>query len=210
MNYDIIEVVLDMVVRRFKLREWQYDVEEMVEDVQEALGFIGAAKIYQEKSYALTFNNKAAKIPRDCINVKHLLPINTPFRESGNFIEADFADGEQCPLIYQAMPVDNRGYPVVPDHPSVRAAIMWYLAGVLILQGEIKTVGYDYAEREWQWRCGSARAYLNVMNIGDWNGVANDYTRLNPLKDIHETNYEGLGKPNTLDRDNRTKKNKYQ
>lgn len=203
MNYDVIEVVLDKIVSRFRLREWQYDVEDMVEDVAEGLKFIGAAKVYQEKSHLLTFNNKAAKLPKDCLHIKHLEPINTPYRESGNFIEADFADGEQCALIYQAMPVDHRGYPVVPDHPSVREALIWFLARNLILGGEIKTINYDYAEREWQWRCLSARSYLNVMNMTQWNGVVNDYTRLNPLKDQHQKNYENLGKPNTLDRDNR-------
>jgi len=203
MNYDSVEVVIDFVIRRFKLREWQYDIEEIVEDVAEGLRHIGAAKVFQDKVHTLTFNNKAAALPRDCVHVKSLDPVNTKYIESGRYIQCDVADGTEIPLIYQAMPVDQRGYPVVPDNTAVREALMWYIAKILILQGELKSVPYSVAEEEWQWRCGSARAELNVMGVQAWSGVANDFTRLNPLKDQHEKGYSEVGKPNTLDRDKR-------
>jgi hypothetical protein len=56
---------------------------------------------------------------------------------------------------------------------------MWYLAKFLILRGVIKTVSYSTAEAEWQWRCGSARAEMNVMNIGAWAKVQRDFVSLN-------------------------------
>jgi len=99
------------------------------------------------------------------------------------------------------MPLDPRGYPLMPDHPSVRAAIMWYLAKVLVLQGEIKHIGLDYADKEWHWRVRSARAYLNTLSIADTNKIYNDFVRLNPLKDVHLKDYLELGKPNTLNRE---------
>jgi len=201
MNYDIVEVVIDKLIRRFRLREWQFDIEELAEDVAEALKLIGAASVFWEKVATLTVNNKVARIPKDCEFIKNLIPENTYYREIGQFIELDKADGTTIDAVYQSMPIDERGFPLVPDSPEVREAVMWYLARNLVLQGEIKVIPYNVAEGEWNWRCSSARASLNVLPIVTWNKVANDYTRLNPLKDVWENKFRDIGKGNTLDRD---------
>jgi len=204
MNYDIVEVVIDRTIRTFRLREWQYDIEDIVEDIAEALKHIGAAKIYAELIATVTVTNKIAKIPRDCQNIKYVDTPNQYYRESGNFIEIDLADDTEVDIYYQAMPVDTRGYPLVPDNVAVRDAIMWFLAKVLILQKEITHVPFAQAEAEWQWRCGSARASLTSLNLQQVNRMYQDWVRLNPLKDVHENNYTQLGKGNTLDRERHT------
>jgi len=200
MNYDPVEVVIDQVIRTFKLKEWQYDIEDCVEDIAEALKFIGAAKIYVDKIAKLTVNQYVARLPKDLQNIKSLIPQSTPYKESGSYIEVDQADGTEITLSYQAMPTDSRGYPLVPDSAPVRAAVMWYMVKILTLQGEIRSVSFEFADAEWHWRCKSARGYLNVMSVQDVNKAYNDFTRLNPLKDQHLKNYKDVGKPNTLDR----------
>lgn len=205
MTYDVVEVVIDKLVRRFRLRDWMYDIEDLVEDIAEALKFIGAAKVYEDKVELITFTGMAAPVPSDCLHIKYLSTPNYPYKESGSFVEADVSDGTELALYYQSMPVDARGYPLVPDVVEVREAIMWFLARNLAMGGVIRTVNYQIAEQEWQWRCSSARATLNVPSLNTWAKVANNFNRLNPLKDQHEKNYAELGKSNTLNRDrNRT------
>ena len=204
MNYDTVEVTVDFLIRTFKLRDWQYDIEEIVEDVAEALKLIGAAKVFEEKVALVTVNGGVARLPRDCQHVKHLEPVNQPYRESGSFIEVDLPDGTKVPIVYQAMPVDSRGYVLVPDAPEVRQALMWYLVRNLTLQGEITRVSINHAEQEWQWRCGSARATLSVWSLQDASRAYNNFIRLNPLKDQHEKGYTNVGQPNTLDRTRNT------
>lgn len=200
MNFDHVEVVIDKLVRTFKLREWVYDIEDIVEDVAEALKLIGAAKLYAEKVQSIEVNGKIAKIPRDCENIMSLIPVSQYYRESGSYIEVDVPDGTKITMKYQAMPTDERGYPVVPDNAAVREAIMWYLVKILILQKEIASIPYNVAESEWNWRCGSARGELNALNLQQANRMYNDFVRLNPLKDVHDNNYEAIGRGNTLDR----------
>jgi len=200
MNYDTVEVTIDFLIRTFKLKDWQYDIEDIVEDLAEALKLIGAAKVFEEKTVNLTVNSMVAKLPRDCQHIKHLIPINQLYRESGNFLEIDLPDGSQIPLVYQSMPVDARGYILIPDAAEVRQALMWYLVRNLTLQGEITRIGFQMADAEWDWRCGSARAALNVWSIQDANRAYNDFVRLNPLKDQHDKGYVEVGQGNTLDR----------
>jgi len=201
MNFDTVEVVIQRLISMFKLREWQYDIEDLVEDIAEALKHIGAASLYLDKVVEITMNQNMGKIPAGVQNVKHLIPMGMPYKEQGGFIVANVSDGSIIQAVCQTMPVDSRGYPLVPDNVAVREAVMWYMVKILILQKEITTVGYDFADKEWDWRCGSARAELNVMNIHEWSGVANDFTRLNPIKDVHRKEYVEIGKNNTLNRD---------
>lgn len=200
MNYDPVEVVIDKVVSTFKLREWTYDIEEFVEHIAEGLKLIGAAKVFEDKIAKVTINGGYGRLPLDLQHLKHTVPTHIPYRESGSFIEVDVADGTEITIEYQSMPVDTRGYILVPDAVEVREAIMWYLAKILILQGEITVVGFGYAESEWQWRCGSARAALNTWSLQQAYRTYQDFTRLNPSKDAHMNNYENINKPNTLNR----------
>lgn len=200
MNFDVVEVVIDKTIRTFNLREWQYDIEVCAEDIAEAIKLIGAAKLYEDKVKAIVINSKVGRLPLDCEHIKSLIPASKYYQESGSFIQVDVPDGTQVMLSYQALPTDSRGYPLVPDNAAIREAIMWYLIKILILRGEMKRISFQQAESEWQWRCGSARAELNVLNLHQANRVYNDFVRLNPLKDVHEKDYTELGKPNTTDR----------
>lgn len=195
MNYDVVEVVIDQTISTFKLREWQYDIEECVEHLADALKFIGAAKVFINKRAELTVNSMLAPLPADLQHIKSLVPASIPYIEQGPFLQIDVADGTKVYLDYQAMPTDVRGYPLVPDSPEVRAALMWYLVKILILQREITHIGLDFADAEWHWRCKSARANLNVWSLQDANKAYQNYVRLNPLKDQHMKNYAELDKP---------------
>jgi hypothetical protein len=209
MNYDLVEVVIDKLIRTFKLREWAYDIENLVEDAAEAIKLIGAEKVYLHREVSLTVSNRIVKLPRDCENIISLVPESKYFKEYGGYLEIDDPDGTTVTLKYQALPVDERGYPLIPDSAPTREAIMWYMAKILILQGVIKTVPFQMAESEWQWRCGSARAYLNTLNSQEMNKIYNDFVRLNPIKNSHANNYKEAGKGNTLDRERHNTNNNF-
>ena len=201
MNFDPIEVVVDKVVRTFRLREWAYDLEDMAEDIAEALKLIGANKLYSTRTVDLEVNGRVALLPRDCEFIKSVHPKDKYYKEEGNYIVIDKSDGSIITLNYQAIPLDVRGFPLVPDNAPVREAIMWYIVKILVLQGVVNSVGFQYAEQEWQWRCGSARADLNVPDVQMMEKVYQDFVRLNPLKDEWIKNFEGIGKQNTFDRE---------
>lgn len=202
MNYLTVETVIDRLISKFKLKDYSYEIEEFVESIGAALRHIGASKVFANKIAYSTVTSKLVRIPQDSLKIKSITNAGVRYTESGSFLEVDVPDGTVIGIVYQAMPVDSRGYPLVPDDVAVEDAIIWALARDLILQGEIKTISYEYAEAEWQWRCGSARAVLNVMQLQDWSTVATNFTRLNPLKDQHIKQYAELNKPNTLHRDN--------
>lgn len=211
MNFVTVETVIDRTVRRFNLREWVYDIEDMSEDIAEAVRFIGAFNMYAQQVYTLEFTNGRARLPLD---FQHMVKIhsNCKLYPSIGYYLGDVPDGTLIQITYQALPLDARGLPLVPGAVEVQEAVMWFLAKVLILRGEISAVPYQLAEQEWQWRCRSARASINIMGVDDWARLANDHLRLNPLKDVHEKDYQELGKPTSTlqrDRNNNTSNRRY-
>lgn len=178
MNFESIEVVVDRLISTFKLKEWEHELEDFVEDAAEAMKLIGAAKVFAVRTCASKVENNTARLPKDLEHVKSIVP-DIPYSSSGGFLTLNLPDGAEVEITYQAMPVDERGYPLIPDNAAVRQAVMWFLAKNLVLGGVIKTVNFGYAEQEWQWRCRSARAELNVMNINAWHKVQQDFVSLN-------------------------------
>lgn len=190
MNFDRIEVVLDKLIRTFKLKDHQYNIEDLAEDAAEAMKLIGAARNFGEAMETLLVESNTVKLPND---LEHLISVEPNYiRETGSFLEVDAPDGTEIRVIYQRLPVDSRGYPLIPDNAAVREAVMWYLAKNLILGGAIKTIPYQMAEAEWQWRCGSARADLNVMGMKSWAKVASDFRKLNTNSSVSNSNVDIL------------------
>jgi hypothetical protein len=179
MNFEIVEVVIGKLTGTFKLKEYQYDFDSLAEDVAEALKLIGAAKLFAVRHCDMTVTNKTCRMPRDLESIRSIVP-DIPYQQIGEFLQIDVPDGSIVELEYQAMPVDERGLVLVPNNAVVREAVMWYLAKNLVLGGMIKIVSYAFAEQEWQWRCGSAQATMNVMSISAWAKVQSDFVSLNP------------------------------
>jgi hypothetical protein len=183
MIYTAIEVVIEKTVRRLRLREYQYDIEDFVEDAADALRHIGAEKVYEEKVQKLVINNYNAPIPLDCQHIMDVTPCTYDWRESGSFIEVlNVPDGTEVTIKYQAMPTDTRGYILVPNDVAVQEAIMWYLIRNMTMQQEIKHIGFQMAEVEWQWRCRSARASLNAWSINQAYKAYINYVQLGPVQ----------------------------
>tara|TARA_B110000285_G_C15063684_1_gene583837 strand:- start:349 stop:945 length:597 start_codon:yes stop_codon:yes gene_type:complete len=183
MNFDVPEVVIDKLVRSFGLQEWEYNLEDLVEDIADAMKLIGAEKVFSVRTCEIKVCNGTAKLPRDLESIKTLIPVMT-YSHVGQFIQIDLPTDSVITLCYQAMPVDERGFVLIPDNAAVREAVMWYLAKYLVLRGVVKTVNYPFAEAEWQFRCGSARADLNVMSFTAWSKVQQDFVSLSSSSSI--------------------------
>tara|TARA_R110002050_G_scaffold27194_2_gene71070 strand:- start:552 stop:1184 length:633 start_codon:yes stop_codon:yes gene_type:complete len=200
MNFDIIEVVLDKYISTFRLKEEEYDKDILIEHCADALKHIGAARIYSKKVEEIEVQNRIAKLPLDCEHIMSLEPVTQKYFENGpNFITIDVPNGTKLNLVYQAIPMDSRGYPLIPGSVEVSTAVMWYLAYIQSLGGLHRNLNVQYTESQWQWYCGAARAALNVLNINQTQNVYNDFVRLNPLKDQYYKEFSGVGKPNSFD-----------
>jgi hypothetical protein len=91
-------------------------------------------------------------------------------------------------LSYQAVPVDNEGYPMIPDDESFEEAIYWYINMKLTYpewkMGRVRDAVYYDAKSSWNYY--RKQAYGNAMmpNIDQLESIKNAWLRLVP--EIHE------------------------
>jgi hypothetical protein len=88
-------------------------------------------------------------------------------------------------IIYQGIPTDEKGYPMVPDHVYYHKALAAYVTYMLDRQewrkGKIPDKVYQASERDWLFYVNSARGAANMPNIAQLENLKNIWSRMRPL-----------------------------
>lgn len=102
-------------------------------------------------------------------------------------IKTSFANGLVC-LSYMAFPVDDDGYPLVPDDISFKEAMFWYVYKKLLLGNtNVSAINIDYtfAETQWKYYCTQARNAANYPDIDRYESFLDQWVRLIPNINRH-------------------------
>ena len=126
---------------------------------------------------------------------------NTSYEETyiidSDYIKTSFESGQIC-LSYTAFPTDEDCYPLVPDDISFKEALFWYIYKKILLSftsaPETKRNGIDYtfAEQQWKYYCTQARNAANYPDIDRYESFMNQWVRLIPNINRHDTAFEQL------------------
>lgn len=104
-----------------------------------------------------------------------------------NYIKTSFSAG-QVKLVYLAFPVDECGYPLIPDNIVVKQAIEWYILRQMILGGyDHKFITWDIADFNWKKYCVSSGNDLAYPSIERMEDFKDKWVRLIPY--IKPDNY---------------------
>lgn len=108
-----------------------------------------------------------------------------------NYIETNFEEG-QIVLAYMAFPVDDDGYPMVPDEVSFDEAAKWYIALRMAEGGWRHPGGLDYTaiESRWHHYCAQARQKIKMPNIDQYQKFLEMWVRLVPDYTRHQFAFE--------------------
>ena len=119
-----------------------------------------------------------------------------------DYIKTSFVSGKIC-LSYMAFPTDEDCYPLVPDDISFKEAMFWYVYKKILLSNPtFKNNGIDYgtAEQQWQKYCTQARNAANYPDIDRMESFMNQWVRLVPDLNRHDTAFENLNTREDLNR----------
>jgi hypothetical protein len=118
------------------------------------------------------------------------------------YIKTSFLEGELC-LSYKAFPTDEDCYPLVPDDISFKEAMFWYIYKKLLLGGFSKPsnkIDYGFADQKWSYYCSQARNTANYPDIARYSSFMNQWVRLIPSINHHESDFSELNEREILDR----------
>lgn len=109
-----------------------------------------------------------------------------------NYIETSFEEGI-IELNYTRFPIDEDGYPLVPDNQYFKDALFWYCYKKILLQGyrsKVQTIDYHFADEKWNFYCGAARNKANFPDIDQYERFKDMWVGLIPKQDIVENGFD--------------------
>jgi len=127
---------------------------------------------------------------------------SSDYNIQGNKIIVGFEEGV-ITVQYLRIPVDEEGYPLVPDDTSFRSALFWNIAMHISMRNpeSMKNKAlqdYEYCNQKWQKYCGQARARANMPDVHMTENLKNTFFR--SIRDVSAslTDYTDIGTPQNL------------
>ena len=87
-------------------------------------------------------------------------------------------------LAYTAIPIDQEGYPLIPDDEGFREAVYWYIVKKYLypkwVVGEVRDRVYYDAQNSWNFYCKQAYANAMMPNVDQLESLKNKWLELVP------------------------------
>jgi len=113
-------------------------------------------------------------------------------------INVDPAIDSNICIVYLGMPVDDDGYPMIPDDVYFQKAIVAYITYMLDRQdwrkGKCTDKVKDESEREWLFYVKAAKGAANMPNSAQMERLKNVWRRMLPLTNEYNRSFINLGK----------------
>lgn len=200
-------------------------LETVIDYAVEFIRIVGTPPAFMEKTEKITIKEYRGVLPCDyyqmiqvrllkshCHDTKeyfrystdsfHMSDLKTKgpdltYKIQGGCIITSIPDGE-IEIAYMAMPVDNEGYPLIPDNSSYSRALELYIKmqcfTALFDEGKIKGDVLSHTEQQYAWAVGQAQVDLIRPTIDQMEAISNMWNKLLPdvTKD-HNTGYINEG-----------------
>lgn len=122
-----------------------------------------------------------------------------------NKIFTSFEEGK-IEISYQALDVDEEGFPLIPDNQKVKEAIKYYIMRQylepLFIMGKISDKAYNYVEQQYNWYIGAAQSATKLAGMDQLEATMNAINRLLVEDQGFNNHYKGVGKRERLRRFN--------
>ena len=196
---------------------------DLIEWGVEALSMIGSYAQNKEVSTILTVTNHTVTLPCDFIYPKDITHNGRPlswstksaannyqcedcntiptcctdynFYISDGCLNTSLESGDLC-IVYQAVPVDEEGFPLVPDNvyfdKALKAYVTYMLDKIQFRRGLIPEVVYRESSRDWLFYVNSARGSAYMPDASQMERLKRVWVRLIPKQNEYQNGFRNL------------------
>lgn len=115
------------------------------------------------------------------------------YKLQGNHIFIDYPN-DTLQIAYLALPVDQDGWPMIPNNEALKSAIESYIEvkrfKILFAQGKISRDVYNDAQQEYAWAVGQASNDFTLPSIDEMQSFTNQWNTLIPRTTEHANGFE--------------------
>lgn len=215
-RYINIRQILDNLLHHPLLQDLSF--ERAINYAVDFIRIVGCPRIFNEKTVKLKVEDYRALLPCDyhkMIQVRtcacgktdtfrystdsfHMsedkycnLPDLT-YKIQGQVIFTSIKKGE-IEIAYEAMSVDDEGYPLIPDNSSFSRALELYIKKecftILFDLGKISPQVYNNTLQQYSWAVGQAQSELVKPTIDQMQAITNSWNTLIPRATSHATGF---------------------
>jgi hypothetical protein len=102
---------------------------------------------------------------------------------SGGWLKTNVPEGDTVFFHYKGFPIDENGYPKIPDVFSFKEAIFWYIIYKMFMRGfehPNKQINFNMVYQQWLKYCSQAEAESKLMDLPKMDTFKNKWVRLIP------------------------------
>ena len=217
MNYTNIKLIMDKLTRHPLLEDIPFEI--VVDYAIDFIRIVGTPPSFIEKTQKIQIKEYRGVLPCDYYQILQVRLINGEhrmgaFRHStdsfhtsntkpqhggltykiqGGCIITSIPDGE-IEIAYQAMPIDEEGYPLIPDNSSYSRALELYIKlqrfTDLFDEGKISPQVLNNTQQQYAWAVGQAQTDLIRPTLDQMEAISNMWNKLLPdITKDHNTGY---------------------
>lgn len=195
-------------------------LETAVDYCIDFMRLVGVPDMFTEKVAVLDINNYRAALPEDFYQINQVRTTGGHyFRYAGdtfhthkcfdNTVNTDLTYKIQGGVIitsiekgcieisYQAIAVDEEGYPMIPDNSSFTRAVQAYIKKewftILFDQAKISQQAFQQAQQDYAWAVGDCRSEFNRLTIDKAESLFNSWRTLIIRDSEHRRGFKNNG-----------------
>jgi hypothetical protein len=208
-----IKVVLDNILDHPLLQD--VTLERAVVYAAEFIRLLGVPDCYEDKIDTVEVKDHIGYLPEDTVDIIQIRDAKTQrmynytsssfhgrdsgddftYKRQGNVVVLSTKETE-VEIAYRAMVLDEFGFPMIPDAPSVTRALELYIKNkrftILFDQGKISGQALANNQSEYGFAVQQARNHLLNPTVDEWESISNNMNSMLPRTRAHATGYRYL------------------
>lgn len=211
-NYTKIHTVLDRMLRHPLLSD--LTLESAIHYTIDFLSIMGIPKTYEDRTTSVHISNYRGVLPCDVIAINQVKIGDTclqhmsstfvgrndskipSYKTQGNIIYTSFKEG--CiDIHYKAIPVDEQGFPLIPDNNVFLKALELYIKKewftILFDLGKINNAVLQNTQQEYAFKVGQCRNEFIMPSVSEMETITNMLNTLVPRVGEFSKGFKTLG-----------------
>lgn len=218
-QYVSIKEIVSRVLRHPLLQK--VDLETAIQHTIDFIGIVGLPKFYQDKDAKIHIHDYKGLMPCDLIAInlvkhrgrtvrsmtdvyfpkdrrchQHYQSNEETFKTQHNIIYTSFKDGD-IEISYKAIPVDDEGYPLLPDNATFLKALEEYIKlevfTVLYECNKITLQALQNQQTRYYWRVGQVTSEFTIPSISEMESITRMFNTLIPRQTEFDNGFKSLG-----------------
>ena len=194
-NFIRLEEVLSRILRHPLMQSMDY--ETGIQYVIDFLRTVGFHQSYIEKYECISIKDYRALLPEDLVDIIQVKKDNTylksmsssvydktnnnTFKTQGNIIYTSFKEGD-IEIYYRAIPIDENGAPLIPDHPIFLKALELYIKKewftILFDLGKINNQVLQNTQQEYAFKVAQCTNMFIIPSVSEMQTITNLLNRM--------------------------------